>query len=59
MKNIKENKNRGFIHLIIIIIIALLLMRYFGVTISGILGYFNLSWSGIIDWFKELFRSVL
>ena len=61
----KNNKERGFVKLIILIIVVLLLMRYFNLTISGILAYFNLSWSEIInwlkqalDWFKDLFNSV-
>lgn len=53
-----KNKKSGFLQLIIIIIVALLLLRYFGLTISGILAYFNLSVSGIINWFKDLFGSV-
>ncbi|MFZ1019896.1 MAG: hypothetical protein WAN61_02815 [Minisyncoccia bacterium] len=43
----KKNQN-GFIELIIIIIIALLLMRYFGITVSG-----------VIEWFKTFFANVL
>ncbi|MSU44828.1 hypothetical protein EXS45_01460 [Candidatus Nomurabacteria bacterium] len=65
MINKAENKDRGFIKLIIVIIITLLLMRHFGVTITGILNYFNLTWVEIIswlkialDWFKDLFNSV-
>lgn len=64
MKNKIKNKS-GFLQIIIIIIIALLLMRYFNLTISGILAYFNLTWTDIInwlkralDWLKELFYSV-
>ncbi|KKS23291.1 MAG: hypothetical protein UU82_C0034G0009 [Candidatus Nomurabacteria bacterium GW2011_GWC2_41_8] len=60
MKNIMKNKKSlsddrqgGFIQLIIIIIVALLVMRYFGITISGILDYFNLTWPDIINWLKE------
>ena len=41
-------KKAGFIELIIIIVIALLLMKYFGVTVSG-----------VILWFKTFFASVL
>lgn len=59
------NAKAGFLKLIIIIIIALLLIRYFNITISGILAYFNLTWPEIInwfkralDWFKDLFNSV-
>ena len=55
----------GFLKLIIIIIVALLLMRYFNLTISGILDYFHLTgpeitnWiTKVINWFKDLFNSV-
>jgi uncharacterized protein involved in cysteine biosynthesis len=41
-------KEAGFLEIIIIIIIALLLMRYFGITVSG-----------VINWFISFFRSVL
>jgi len=58
MKNKINNKEGGFLQIIILIIIALLLMRYFGLTITGILDYLNLSWSGIITWIKDLFNSV-
>lgn len=64
MNKIKAKKG-GFIKLIIIIIIALLLMKYFGITITGILNYFHLTWAEIISWFqksliwlKDLFNSV-
>jgi len=60
-----RNKKNGFIQIIILIVVALLVMRYFGLTISGILDYFGLTWTEIIswlkkalDWFKELFQSV-
>lgn len=43
-----KNKNGGFIQLIILIIIALFVMRYFGVTVSG-----------VINWFKAEFHDVL
>lgn len=59
------NKQGGFIKLIILVVIALLLMRHFGWTFSGILEYFNLTWVEVIDWckkalvwFKDLFNSV-
>jgi uncharacterized protein involved in cysteine biosynthesis len=49
MKNNKNiNKEGGFLEIIIIIIIALLIMRYFGITVSG-----------VVDWFMGFFRSVL
>jgi hypothetical protein len=60
MKNNIKNQKRnyvsgqeGFFQLIIIIIIALLLMRYFHLTISGIMAYFHLTWPEIINWFKQ------
>jgi hypothetical protein len=53
MINQIKNKRGGFLQLIIIIIIALLIMRYFGLTFSGILAYFNLTWVEIIGWFKQ------
>lgn len=52
MKN-KKVEQGGFLQIIILIIIALLLMRYFNLTISGILAYFHLTWPEIINWFKE------
>ena len=65
MINQIKNRKGGFLQLIIIIIIALLVMKYFGLTISGILAYFHLSWSEILgwikqalDWLKDLFNSV-
>jgi len=48
MKNQIKNEQKGIIELIILIIIALLLMKYFGITISG-----------VIYWFESFFRNVL
>lgn len=67
IKNVKAGLNQqgGFIKLIIVIVVALLLMKYFGITITGILAYFHLTWPEIINWFqqalnwfKDLFNSV-
>ncbi|KKR62653.1 hypothetical protein A2643_03840 [Candidatus Nomurabacteria bacterium RIFCSPHIGHO2_01_FULL_39_220] len=65
MLNKIKNKQSGFLKIIIIIVVALLLMRYFGITFSGILDYFHLTWIDVIgwlkkalDWFKDLFNSV-
>jgi len=65
INNIKSNKEGGFVKLIIVIVIALFLMKYFGLTITGILNYFHLTWSeiiawfqGALSWFKDLFNSV-
>ena len=44
----KNSQNGGFIQLIVIIIIALLIMKYFGITLSG-------AWI----WFKAFFNGVL
>ena len=48
MKNNIKNKKSGFLQIIIVIIIALLIMKYFGITISE-----------VVDWFLSFFRSVL
>lgn len=51
MKNlIKNTKNEGsgFIQLIVLILIALFLMKYYGITISG-----------VINWFTTTFKDVL
>ena len=48
MKNKMQNKEGGIIELIVLIIIALLLMKYFDITISD-----------IVNWFESFFRSVL
>ncbi len=66
MKNkIKNGREGGFLKLVIVIIVALLLMRYFHLTITGILAYFHLTWPDILNWFtqaiawlKDLFNSV-
>lgn len=47
MKNKFKNQEGGFIYIIIVIIGALLLMRYMGVTFTG-----------IFNWFKDLLDSV-
>lgn len=48
MKNKINNKQSGFLKIIILIVIALLLMKYFNITISG-----------VIDWFTSFFGNVL
>ncbi|MFA5778469.1 MAG: hypothetical protein WC870_03235 [Candidatus Paceibacterota bacterium] len=48
MKNNIKNKNGGFLKIIIIIVVALVLMRFFGITFGE-----------IFDRFLALFRSVL
>ncbi len=48
MKKNLSNQQGGFLETIVIIIIALLIMKYFGLTISG-----------VIEWFKTFFGSVL
>ncbi len=64
MNKIKSQQG-GFLQLIIFIVVALLIMRYFGLTFSSILEYFHLTWPEVIawfkaalDWFKDLFTSV-
>ena len=60
-----KNKKGGFLQLIIIIVVALLIMRYFDLTFTGIFAYFGLTWAEVItwlkqalDWLKDLFVSV-
>jgi uncharacterized protein involved in cysteine biosynthesis len=48
MKKEFKNKEGGFLEIIIFIIIALLIFKFFGITISGV-------W----NWFTSFFRSVL
>ena len=43
-----KQKQGGFIELIILIIIALILMKYLGITVTG-----------VVNWFLSFFRSVL
>ncbi|HEY4513202.1 MAG TPA: hypothetical protein VJH06_01680 [Candidatus Paceibacterota bacterium] len=43
-----NNKQGGFLEIIVLIIIALLIMKYFGITVSG-----------VINWFQTFFASVL
>jgi hypothetical protein len=48
MKNIQiKNKQGGFLELIIVIIIGLLLMQYYGITFTS-----------IFDWLSNLVQSV-
>jgi len=47
-KKIKNTKQGGFLELIIFILVALLIMKYFDITISEIL-----------YWFKSFFGNVL
>ena len=72
MKNITKNpaspvgtptrlgrEQGGFLQIIILIVIALLIMNYFNLTVSGVLAYFNTSLSEIANWFKSLFQNVV
>lgn len=65
MINKIKNQQGGFVKLIIFVVVVLLLMKYSGITFTGILDYFHLTWIDIInwlkqalDWFKDLFNSV-
>jgi uncharacterized protein involved in cysteine biosynthesis len=44
----KNNKKGGFLQIIILIIVALLIMRYMGITISGVLNWFTAFFSGVL-----------
>jgi hypothetical protein len=43
-----QKKNQGIIQLLILIIVALFIMKYLGITVSG-----------VIDWFMKTFENVL
>ena len=58
IKNINRGEESGFIQLIIIIIIALLVLNYFNLSISGILAYFGTSISEVITWLKTAVQNV-
>ena len=52
MKNLdtnhyKDKQNRGFVQIILLIVIVLFIMQYYGITLRGI-------WY----WFRDLFLSV-
>ncbi len=58
--NNNEIKQGGFMQLILIIVIAFLLMRYFHITVSDIVEWIkSLSVPKVIDWLKELYRSII
>ncbi len=65
LASLPAGRQGGFLQLIIFIVVVLLIMKYFGLTFSGILDYFHLTWPEIISWFKaaldwlkDLFNSV-
>ena len=47
-KKMKSSKQGGFLELIVLIIVALLIMKYMGLTVSE-----------VVDWFKDFFAGVL
>ncbi len=50
-----QNKKAGFIELIVIVVIALLLMKYFGITVSTVV-----AWAKVfIAWFTTYFHDIL
>ena len=48
INNTQNNKQGGFLELIVLIIVALLIMKYLGLTVSE-----------VVDWFKDFFGGVL
>ena len=36
-----NNKQGGFLEIIVLIIIALLIMKYFGITLSAVINFFH------------------
>lgn len=55
MNNIRKNKNAGFVEIIVIVIVALLLMKYFGATVSTVLNWIK----EFLEWFKTFFQDIL
>ena len=53
-----KNRRRGFLQLIIIIIIAIALMAWFDVSITEVLDYARNFIIEAINWFKGIFNSV-
>lgn len=54
INNIKNRKG-GFLHLVLVIFVALLLLNYFHISVSDIVNWFkSLSVSKVVDWFKTL-----
>lgn len=51
----ETSKQGGFLELIIIIIVALLLMKYFNITVSDIIVWLK----SFVNWFLSFFGSVL
>jgi len=47
IKNKQENKQEGFLKLILFIIVAVILLRYFDISVSE-----------IVDWVKTLWNSI-
>ena len=44
-----KNKEKGFLQIIIFIIIALLIMKFLGVTVSGVWNWFVSFFSGVFQ----------
>jgi nitric oxide reductase large subunit len=57
MSNILKNKNKqaGFFEIIVVVIIALLLMKYFGITVSTVVAWVKVS----LAWFLVFFKDIL
>ena len=47
-EKLKNNKNRGFLQLIVLIVVALLLMKHFNITISGVIQWFTSFFAGVL-----------
>ena len=47
-EKIKNNNNRGFLQIIVLIVVALLIMKYFNITISGVVQWFTSFFSGVL-----------
>ncbi len=54
-KIFKNNKQAGFFEILIVVIIGLLLMKYFGVTVSNVVAWVKIG----IEWFMTFFKDIL
>ncbi len=55
IKNNKHNKQGGFLEIIVIVVIALLLMKYFGITVSTVVAWGK----EFLAWFMLFFKDIL
>ncbi len=54
MKNQIKNQKSGFIQIIILIIVVLILMKYFGISIPDIIDWI----AGLFQWVADFLRNL-